>query len=253
MSRYYRTLLATLTDAGSDFLTNLVAYYAFQNNVNDSLGVHNGTAIGSPTYTTGINGQGIDFGNDATLRYVDVADSDDFSFTDGTNDLPFSISLWVNFSSFSSTGNWLINKRQNTTGLQEWQLYRDSSNNRIILGLASQSDYNSNRIEIQSNAFTTTGAWTHIAVTYNGSSNQSGLNLYINGSLNINNRSQLGTYVRMNNTTSILRLAQAGFSINTALKHRGLLDEIAIWKNRELTSTEVTELYNAGTGKFYPF
>jgi hypothetical protein len=30
------------------------------------------------------------------------------------------------------------------------------------------------------------------------------------------------------------------------------VDELNIW-NKELTATEVTELYNAGTGKFYPY
>jgi hypothetical protein len=252
MSRYYRTLLATLTDAGSDFLTDLVAYYAFQNNVNDSLGVHNGTEIGSPTYTTGINGQGIDFGNDATLRYVDVADSDDFSFTDGTNDLPFSISLWVNFSSFSSTGNWLISKRDNSSIRSEWQFIRLSSNNAIRLNLYS-GGAQTNVILVESNSFSTTGSWAHLVATYNGSGNQSGLNLYINGSLNVASRTQTGTYVGMNNTASVVTIGQAKFSVVNTLKHRGLLDEIAVWKNRELTSTEVTQLYNAGAGKFYPF
>jgi len=55
----------------------------------------------------------------------------------------------------------------------------------------------------------------------------------------------------MPNGTSDVGLGVPIWAINTDLKHRGKLDEIAIWKNRELTSTEVTELYNSGAGKFY--
>ena len=32
----------------------------------------------------------------------------------------------------------------------------------------------------------------------------------------------------------------------------GNIDETNIW-SKELTATEITELYNAGTGKFYPY
>jgi hypothetical protein len=35
------------------------------------------------------------------------------------------------------------------------------------------------------------------------------------------------------------------------LSSGSMLDEMNIW-NKELTSTEITELYNIGTGKFYP-
>lgn len=36
------------------------------------------------------------------------------------------------------------------------------------------------------------------------------------------------------------------WGINADAKTRGLIDELAIWKNRELTATEVAELYNKG-------
>ena len=36
------------------------------------------------------------------------------------------------------------------------------------------------------------------------------------------------------------------------LSNGSKIDELNIW-NKELTATEVTELYNSGTGKFYPY
>jgi hypothetical protein len=242
----YRTILATL---GNNFLTNLVAYWAFENNANDSLGVHNGTEVGSPTYTTGKNGQAIDFGNDGTLRYVDVADSNDFSFTDGVTDLPFSISLWVNFTSFSSIGNWILNKRGNTSGTDEWQFNYSASTGRI--GFAKYSLNNSQSQQVRSDFTPNFNQWYYITVTDGGTGNVADMRMYVDGVLQttkVNN-----SYVRMPNGSSIVRLGTNSWNLTINQKHRGLLDEVTIWKNRELTSTEVTKLYNAGAGKFYPF
>jgi hypothetical protein len=38
----------------------------------------------------------------------------------------------------------------------------------------------------------------------------------------------------------------------SSYKYTGWMDSLDFW-NKELTSTEVTELYNSGTGKQYPF
>jgi hypothetical protein len=51
----------------------------------------------------------------------------------------------------------------------------------------------------------------------------------------------------MPNGTNIARIGQSSWaSLEITLKHRGLIDELAIWKNRELTATEVAELYTKG-------
>jgi hypothetical protein len=244
----YRTILATL---GDNFLTNLVAYYAFENNANDSVGGKNGTLIGSPTFVSGKNGNAINFGNDATLRYINIADNNDFTFTNGTNDLPFSISMWVNFSSFSTTGNWLINKRGATIGTDEWQIIRLTSSNSILLTLFN---FNTNGNLAGFFVLNSLNTWNNLVFTYSGNSAFSGLKIYLNGLNQSLTNASTGTYVRMPNGTSIVRAGEPSWSPPPAnAKHRGLLDELAIWKNRELTSTEVTELYNAGAGKFYPF
>jgi hypothetical protein len=246
MSNYYRTLLG-----GLNLLDKLVAYYKFDNDLVDVVNAQNGTAVGTITYGSGVINNAVNFGNNSNINYVDVADNNNFSFTNGTNDLPFSISLWVNFSAFSSTGNWLINKRNNISSNIEWQISRFTSTNSINLDLFSQNS-NSSYINVSSNAFSTLNTWTHIVVTYSGNQNQSGLNLYINGSLNVNTRSQTGTYVRMNNTSAVMTFGIARFSLVNSLKNRGLIDECGIWKDRELTATEVNALYNSGLGLAYP-
>ena len=233
---------------GVNFLTDLVAYYPLNSNANDVVNGYNGTAISSPTYGTGKVGNAINFGNDAVLRYVNIADNNDFSFTNGTTDVPFTISLWVNFSSFSSIGNWLINKRGATSGTDEWQLFYFQ--NRLQF---AKFQFNNNAIA-QQIATTSTpfslNTWYHICYTDSGSGAVGSGKLYINGVANVAINQNVGTYTRMNNGTSLTSIGISSWSPVHPLKHRGLIDELAIWKNRELTATEVLELYtkgNAGT------
>jgi len=233
---------------GEALIENLVAYYAFENNANDSLGVHNGTPV-NMLYLSGKNGLCANFSNDAEIRYIDIADSDDFSFTNGTNDLPFSFSCWVNFSSFSSTGNFIISKRTNVSGGDEWQMNYAVSTGR--LSFVKYSLLNTQNQSVRTDFTPSFNQWYHIVVTDGGTGNVADFRMYVDGVLQttkVNN-----SYVRMPNGTSIVRVGHPSWTINANLKHRGLLDELAIWKDRELNATEVAELYNAGAGKFYPF
>jgi len=237
---------------GTNFLTNLVAYYSFDgSNATDiHTGTHNGTIVGSPTFPSGKNSNCIDLGNNANLNYFTIADSDVFSFTNGITDVPFTISMWVWVDSVSSSGNWLINKRLATSGGDEWQLIFSGNS----IGFF-KFQFNNNGIHQQiatsENPFTL-GSWNQVLYTDNGTGLVGSGKIYINGVLNSPfNFNSGGIYTRMNNGNAPVVLGINGWSPTQFLKHRGKLDEIAIWKNRELTSTEVTELYNAGAGKFY--
>jgi hypothetical protein len=248
MSNYYRSLI----ESGSILLTNLVAYYAFENIANDLSGnSNNGTVIGSPTFTSGKNNLCIDFIADDITRHVQIADSDTLSFTNGGGvDVPFTISIWVNFSSLSSVGNWLINKRTTTTGGDEWQLLYTSG-----LFIFNKFDRNDNGIYqgLTYNLIPSSNTWYHLVYTDDGSKTFAGMKLYINGNLISGANGSLGTYTGMPNGTSAVILGNAAWNINPQYKHKGKLDETAIWKNRELSALEVSELYNSGVGKFYPF
>jgi hypothetical protein len=237
---------------------NLVAWWKFDNNLSDSTSnAHNGTGVGSPTYVSGVINQAINFDNTNTPRYVNVADSDDFTFATGSSDLPFSISLWAFNLSLSTLGNWLINKRSSvSTPNIEWQLFYNNTavtpNNTVTFWLFDTNS--SNLIAAYSNvAPFALNTWAHIVATYDGSGNSSGLNIYINGVNVTNTRTSAGTYVKMNNTSSPLRIGQAGWATDATLKHRGYLDMVGIWKNRELTPTEISQIYNSGSGLDYPF
>jgi hypothetical protein len=246
---YYGSL-----QSASPLLANLVAWYNFNNNVLDATpNAHNGTEVGTPSYLTGIIGNAINFQNDATLRYVTVPDSDDFSFTNGVNDLPFSISFWVQNLANSATGNWYVSKRTGTLTNAEYQIFRFTGSSQLVIALCSGGNFN-NRIECLSTANPfALSTWAHIVFTYNGSGLASGLRIYVNGVNVTSSTATVGTYTGMSNTAANLGFGQALFSLINGLKHRGYMDLLGIWKNRELTLAEVNQLYNSGTGITYPF
>jgi hypothetical protein len=254
MSRLINTGVLSQRFGKAFLLHNLVAFYKFQSNANDShYNAHNGTATGSPTFITGVEGNGINFPNDGTARYVTIADSDNFSFTNGSNDLPFSISMWVKFHAFSSTGNWLINKRGGTTQT-EWQLnYRSSSSQLSLLKFSEGGNTSTQGILSSANPFST-DTWYHIACTDDGSGTEAGMKLYINGSLDVEGSVSSGSYLKMNNGNNVMVIGAQSWSPTVdSGKHRGMIDELGIWKNRELTAEEVAFIYNEGAGRFYPF
>jgi hypothetical protein len=226
---------------GADFLPNLVAYYAFENNANDSLGVHNGTLVAGG-YTTGKNGNA--FQITAQNHVITVPDNDDFTFADGTSDLPFSISTWLYTTSYSNNGNRFLSKREGVSSL-EWLF----SFNASVFNLNLHSLNSTVNVKTISCANTASlNTWNHFVTVYNGTNGTT----YINGVAQTTTNSISGTYSRMQNTSAVLRIgSNAGTAASTA--QLGRIDELAIWKNRQLTATEVAELYNAGVGKFYPF
>jgi hypothetical protein len=230
----------------------LVAYWTWDNTYTDSVNSISELSSSGISFTTGKNNQGIETTtNTGILVY---SDSDNFSFTDGVNDLPFTFSFWVYINSMSSTGNWIINKRGDTTN-GEYQVVISGSGiggnaRRVFAQLLNPSlSVILSKESVTQIPLTT---WTYIACTYNGSKKASGLKIYINGVLDTMTNSSIGTYTGMTNGTSNLGFGNGIWNPISQQRHNGILDEFAIWKNRRLRATEILDLYNAGAGKFYP-
>jgi hypothetical protein len=89
--------------------------------------------------------------------------------------------------------------------------------------------------------------WYHITVTYDGSKNSSGLKIYIDGS---DGSYDVNTNALTSNITNVGIDAVLGCSYNNSYFVNGRIDETAIF-DAELTSAQVTELYNSGNGLQY--
>ena len=237
-SDYQATLIgATLPDSSlppSTLLTGLVSYYPLDETTgttaNDVASVYNGVISGSPTL--GATGK--------------IGTSYDFTFTSGqgvtiTNPLTglttYTMSCWFNTSAPIITDArpllFANGSNNGATGAgPAFKLGEAGKLNILIHGFGwgspSVSTYND-------------GVW-HLAVfTKNGND----YNLYIDGGAT---------------AVSTLTTASGSFGIFSFIGSRhtgvegfeGKIDETGMW-NRVLTAIEMTELYNAGVGKTYPF
>jgi hypothetical protein len=225
----------------------LTAYWTADNIATDVHVNNLGGSFTGANYTTGINGQAFNFGSGTEVRYVDVPDNNLLSFTDGTNDVRFSMRCWVWFDSKSSTGNWLINKRDAATQ-NEWQFNFSQVQNQLIFIKFSEGGTENARTD--TGIIPANNQWHHLFVTDNGT--KFGGKIYLNGTDVTSGHTETGTYVRMQNGTNLMRFGQTAWNTLESTKHRGRLDEIAIFNGYEATPQQVVDDYNLGVGKFYP-
>jgi hypothetical protein len=231
----------------STLLTNLYAVYKAESNANDSFSTINGTAQGGLTYSAGKSGNAFTF-NGVNSR-IDLPTA---SFNSLTTD--FSVSAWTLFPIGYISGYAIpvFNNMSATSWLNAgggfWvTLFGDVIQFRI-------GDKSTAPILTYSTAYSMGyNTFFHIAVTRSSGRSR----IYLNGTLVASNTDAVNPvyYTSGVNTTTptigAIKMpngVQDGYyaPLNTKI------DELNIW-NKELTATEVTELYNAGTGKFYPY
>jgi len=156
---------------------------------------------------------------------------------------PFSMSIWVK-TTLSATGH-LIGKIRNSSASTGYALLIDSDGKPYFDLTSSESISNYLRIGTTS-ATVNDGSWHHLVVTYDGSSDVSGVNLYIDNA-------KIVTLTTYQNTLSSTTLNTGKFSIGRRIlnptnnyPYTGNLDEASIW-NKELSSSEINNIYNSNT------
>lgn len=169
-----------------------------------------------------------------------IADTDDLSFTDGTNDLPHSMSLWL-YSTGVRRTQFLFSKQDDISSNAEWAIV-------LVIGGALQAAlyaHNpSNRIGVVSGEVISGAEWNHIGYTYNGGGAYTDIQLYYNGqpTATVNNVNK-GTYPGMSNTGASTHIGYYG-SDPTVSAATGILNKIMVYKNRQLSNEEMLSLYN---------
>jgi hypothetical protein len=246
LNNHVPTLKATAMRGGasaSPFLTSLHAVYKAESNANDSLGTYNGTAQGGLTYTAGKSGNAFTF--NGTNAYVTLSPS---ACIFGTNSM--SMSLWF----YPNSGNViqsLVHKGMTTSFSPGFEILLDNrfnSNQRgITFGLSDGVDF---EVISTVGSYTAT-SWNHLICTWDVVNKT--VKIYINGAettytqVSVTNAGFSGISSFDNDIVNV----QIG-RYDTSYYLNGKIDELNFW-SKKLTSTEVTELYNTGTGKFYPY
>jgi hypothetical protein len=215
---------------------NAVAYYRLDETTGDAIDLvnaYNGTLNGSISR----NGEYYTF--DADNKYVEIADEDDFSFTDGSgNNTDFVIKTEVIFDNIKGF-NWIISRRENSTqGVKEWQFIY--LNNELRFDIWNSSDVN---ITIKTPFSRVLNQKYIIGVTLNGNT----ISLFADGI--IIKEETLTSGFTFYNGTSKLQLGDSTSLGN--VNFTGKLKETVIVKGNGWTQQNITDNYNGGAGITY--
>ncbi len=200
---------------------DLLVYYKADNTPNDSLGNYNGTLVGGTTYGTGIINNG-------------------FSF-DGVNDYVTAGSPIHVYSTPTSYNMWVY---PNDLISQQFFVYLPSGNYGPGVGILGSSltfTRGSVNFRATSTATLSLSTWQMVTVVFKGNASYpNNVDFYLNG-----------TYVDTKSMSGVNGVQPTSLNIGGYQYFNGNVDELSIF-NRELTPTEVTELYNSGAGLQYP-
>ena len=220
----------------SSLNNGLVSAYNFDNNLNDSFGTNNGTGFGGISYgtTSGLINTSIGFnGANAWVELPNT--SGQFNFTGD-----FSFSFWCKPATTSADVFLLANYI--TIGANNYGYYLYLKGNQS-LRFGTLDGANSSEMVV--NQLPVVNVWTHIVITRKNSTTTK---MYINNSLMTPSSYSNPTFNPSYQSGIVTTIG----AYASSYKYTGWMDSLDFW-NKELTATEVTELYNSGLGKQYPF
>jgi len=195
---------------------------------------NSGLVVGAGGGAPFINTYSLDF--DGINDYLNLGDSDDFSFGDGATDSPFSISAWIKMD--STSGFRIFNKSLGATS--EYQ-FATSGSGKLQLFIFNSTSNFIYRARVY-NTVLNTGQWYHVAATYNGvggSNAQDGIKIYVDGVRVDDSSVSGGTYVAMGNTTAPVYIGKLDSSYAN-----GSIDEVSVFD----TAIDITDVWD-GSGK----
>lgn len=208
-----------------------MAAYDLKENANDkSPNSLHGALYGSPTF---IDNRLL---IDANAEYMQVADSDLFSFGSDAFSIAFNVIIFA-----FTVDNFIANKRaslSNTNGgLSEWQLFFENS--KLYFMLFDSSKPVASYIGIATSSVLNPNTEYKCALIFGGGIGNA-FKLYINGILVETNFFTAGNYEQTRNTTSPMRVGNPGWT--TAYNRlNGYVKNLYIYK-RELNFSEVIAL-----------
>jgi hypothetical protein len=228
-------------------LTGIRAYWKFNEasgTLYDSTANANNLDVisGSPTYrAAGKIDSGFTFNSDTDV--ISKASSTNIRPTGAT----FSVSFWVKFSTLPSVGGSSQNIfviTDSTTGTGYAIRILGASDNSIHLVI-----YNATPTQYQwysTSNIINDNNWHHVVCIAKGNG-LSGEVWVDNADDNVSADTQSGNIITADGATVLGNISAAGGEA-----FLGTLDEVGVW-NKALTSTEVSSLYNSGSGRSYPF
>jgi hypothetical protein len=226
----------------------LVSHLAFDGNATDASGKgNNGTAVGEPTYGTGLLGKAVFCSNakdGSFANFVTLGTAPDVLFGDATD---FSVAMWVQLNAFSGDPAIFGNKNWGSGGNLGFVLATDNDR-RVQWNYKEEAtprqDFDSSAGQFPE------GKWVHVAMTVKRDGK---ITTYINGQLlNAKDARPAGA------TPSTIDTDAAGLALNIGNDGTGAytdggsvshgntgIDDLGLWR-RELSASEVARIYTSG-------
>lgn len=226
---------------------NIAAYWKFDQssgNATDSVGTNTLTNNNTITYTAGKinNAAHID---SSTTQYFSITDASQ-SGLDITGDL--SVALWVKYTTLPTDG---------IRALHATKYLRAGNQRSYYFGLVNNGGVYSLDLILSANGIATeekivnwapsTGVYYHVVMVFTAASSK--YQFYVNGAQQ--GADQTGALTSIFNSTATFEIGQNDGD-EVARSYVFDQDEMGIW-SRALTSSEVSQLYNSGSGFTYPF
>src|SRR3990172_8478165 len=228
--------LLQATPANADITTDLVGWWKFEGNANDSAGTNDGTFFGgTPSYPANPLGQAITF--DGSNDYVNVGDPASGVLDFGTGD--FSVSFWAKTSQVANSSQWPETLSKSDFGSPNRYGFEFFWGNPTWGAGKAVFKIQSGGTQVGAiNDFyaTNDNSWHH----YVGLRGPNGLFFYVDGVLVGVDSTPLGSI----SNSSPFRIGAAGD--DGWSEFGGLVDDVRIY-NRALTGNDVNELYYTGS------
>jgi len=207
-------------------VNNLIEEFLFDGNYNNTKGNATLTPGSNNSFVSGVVNQAVNVPD--SLSYLYTAGS----FMNINADSSYSISFW--YKRTSTDAGYLIKKIDSSA--IGYQLSLDSGNSYKLWFLL---DSGNGILSVDSSvSLDTENIWYHIVLTYDGSRNTDGVKIYINNIIGQNG----GTNTLKDYTDT---------TINSDPFYIGFTDgvyDLFRFYDKELTASEVSQLYNSGSG-----
>jgi hypothetical protein len=224
-----------------DMLDSIVASYNFNTNLIDEVNANNATNFGG-TFVTGKIGEAIKY---EPSQYSVIPHSTNLNFTDGVNDLDFSIFLRfkLNIASPTVFQSMILSKGLN----EEWRINMRANDIQLYLFTNGLNYVIYSFRDLGVNPGNPSGIYKDYVFTHSNGVAK----LFINGVEYIGGIATTGSYTGMPILSNTLQISKLGTL--TSLYAAIDLDSMAIWKNRALGINEAKRIYKNNIGREYPF